>query len=321
LTGSIDTGSRPLAGVDLNLLKALDALLQERSVTRAATRLSLTQPTVSAALARLRVLFDDELLVKTGRTMRPTPFAETVGIRVRNVLAELEDIVASHTGFDPARDEQTFRVLATDYSALVLIQPLMAALSTEAPNVRIYLESRDVAEHAARLQNGEIDLAIVPERFSRTTSLPSEPLFSDRFVAVAWRGNTDVSDPLDFAQLARLPYLTYSLGPLASMVDTLLQELGHWRRPDTVVESFVIGPLVLKGTRQITFVQRRLADKLKDTAELRLLQPPCDIPPILETITWHPRSTNDPGHRWLRTRMLDLAQQLAPSATHSHSPS
>jgi DNA-binding transcriptional LysR family regulator len=89
LTGSIDTGSRPLAGVDLNLLKALDALLQERSVTRAATRLSLTQPTVSAALARLRVLFDDELLVKTGRTMRPTPFAETVGIRVRNVLAEL----------------------------------------------------------------------------------------------------------------------------------------------------------------------------------------------------------------------------------------
>jgi LysR family nod box-dependent transcriptional activator len=310
----MNEGRRSLAGVDLNLLKALDALLQERSVTRAATRLSLTQPTVSAALARLRVLFDDELLVRTGRAMRPTPFAETLGLRVRDVLVELEDIVSSHTGFDPASDDQTIRVLATDYSAVVLIQPVMEALSTEAPHLRIRLESRDLADHDARLQNGEIDLAIVPERFSRTTSLPSEQLFSDRFVAVAWRGNTEVSDPLDFAQLARLPYLTYSLGPLASMVDTLLQELGHWRRADTVVESFVIGPLVLKGTRQITFVQQRLADKLKDTAELQLLQPPCDIPPIIETITWHPRSTNDPGHRWLRTRILQLAEQLAPAA-------
>lgn len=307
---SMDGRVRPLAGVDLNLLKALDALLQERSVTRAAERLSLTQPTISAALARLRVLFDDELLVKTGRSMRPTPFAETLAVRVRELLGELEEILASHASFDPTRDEQTFRVLATDYSALILIHPLMEVLATEAPKVRIYLESRDIAEHADRLQRSEIDLAIVPERFSRATTLPAEPLFSDRFVAVAWRGNTEVSDPLTFEQLAELPYLTYSLGPLASMVDTLLRELGHWRRADTVVESFVIGPFLLKGTRHVAFVQQRLANSLQQAAELRIVEPPCDIPPVVETLTWHPRSTNDPGHRWLRQRITQLAQAL-----------
>ena len=242
--------------------------------------------------------------------MRPTPFAETLAVRVRELLGELEDILASHTDFDPARGEQTFRLLATDYSALILIHPLMEALATEAPNVRIYLESRDIAEHGDRLQRSDIDLAIVPERFSRTTTLPAEPLFSDRFVAVAWRGNTEVSDPLTFEQLAHLPYLTYSLGPLASMVDTLLRELGHWRRADTVVESFVMGPFLLRGTRHVAFVQQRLANSLQDAAELRMLEPPCEIPPVVETLTWHPRSTNDPGHRWLRQRILKVAQGL-----------
>jgi DNA-binding transcriptional LysR family regulator len=306
----MDPRVRPLAGVDLILLKALDALLQERSVTRAAQRLSLTQPTISAALARLRLLFDDELLVKTGRTMRPTPFAEALAVRVREILGELEDLLASHTKFDPGRGEQTFRLLATDYSTLILVHPLMEALATEAPNVRIYLETRDIAEHADRLQRSEIDLAIVPERFSRTTTLPAEPLFSDRFVAVAWRGNTEVSDPLTFEQLAQLPYLTYSLGPLASMVDTLLRELGHWRRADTVVESFVMGPFLLRGTRHVAFVQQRLANSLQHAAELRMLEPPCQIPPVVETLTWHPRSTNDPGHRWPRQRILQVAQGL-----------
>jgi len=307
----MDNQPRSLAGIDLNLLKALDALLQERSVTRAAQRLSLSQPTVSSALARLRGLFEDELLVRTGRTMVPTPFAQTLAPRVQESMRELEDIITSRAAFDPSRDNQAFRVLATDYSALILIQPLMAALAKEAPNIRIRLESRDIAEHAARLQRSEIDLAIVPQRFSRSTNLPTEPLFSDRFVAAAWRGNPEISGRLTFRQLARLPYLTYNLGPLASMVDTLFEELGHVRRGDTIVESFVIGALLLKGTRQVTFLQQRLATLLSDQAELQLLEPPCKIPPIVETLTWHPRSANDPGHRWIRARMLGLGRSLA----------
>jgi DNA-binding transcriptional LysR family regulator len=305
---------RTLAAVDLNLLKALGALLQERSVTRAADRLSITQPSMSAALGRLRELFADELLVRTGRTMRPTPFAQKLEPEIRRILAEIEEIVAPKVHFDPEHAVHTFTVLATDYTALILIQPLMAALATEAPNIQIQLESRDIADHSARLQRTDIDLAIVPARFSHTTGLPKETLFTDRFVAAAWRGNGEVSDPLTLQQLELLPYLSYKLGPVESMVDTLLEELGHHREADTLVESFLVGPLLLRGTRQITFLQERLARQLAEVAQLRVVEPPFAIPILVETMTWHPRSTHDTAHSWLRARIYALAQTLEPAS-------
>src|SRR4051794_26795077 len=119
----------PLRAMDLNLLKAFDALMQERNVTRAAQRLGVTQPSASAALARLRLLFGDELLVKSGREMRPTPFAERIAGRIHHLLVEVEDIVTSHEVFDPRQDQQTFRVMATDYTALVLMRPVTRTLA------------------------------------------------------------------------------------------------------------------------------------------------------------------------------------------------
>ena len=121
---------RSLTNVDLNLLKALDALLLERSVTRAAQRLALTQPTMSAALRRLRALFDDEILLREAGGMQPTPLAESLAPTVRRIVGEIEDLVAPPTAFDPALATTSFSVLATDYAAVVLLQPLMAALAT-----------------------------------------------------------------------------------------------------------------------------------------------------------------------------------------------
>ena len=298
--------ARSLASVDFNLLKALDALLQERSVTRAAERLSITQPSMSSTLGRLRELFADELLIRTGRMMRPTPLAEALQPRIRQIVADIEDIVVSTTEFDPQRADQSFRILATDYASLVLVQPLMAALATEAPHVRIHLQPRAITEHAPLLQRGEVDVAIIPREHAHAAGLPNETLFTDRFVAAVWRHNRDVKEPLTFAQLDRLPYLSYTFGP----VDSLLRELGHRRVPDTLVESFVLGPLLLRGTRQITFVQERLANRLAGTAELRLLTPPFESPELVETMAWHPRSGNDPAHSWLRMRLRAIAHQL-----------
>jgi LysR family transcriptional regulator, nod-box dependent transcriptional activator len=175
-----------LASVDFNLLKALDALLQERSVTRAAERLSITQPSMSSTLGRLRHLFSDELLIRTGRMMRPTPLAEALQPRIRQIVADIEDIVVSTTEFDPQRADQSFRILATDYASLILVQPLMAALSTEAPNVRIHLQPRAITEHAALRQRSEIDVAIIPSEHAHAAGLPNETLFTDRFVAAVW---------------------------------------------------------------------------------------------------------------------------------------
>lgn len=300
---------RSLASVDFNLIKALDALLQERSVTRAAERLSITQPSMSSTLSRLRELFADELLIRTGRLMRPTPLAERLQPRVRRIVADIQEIVISTSEFDAKRADQDFRILATDYASLVLVQPLMAAVAAEAPNVRVHLQPRPITEHAALLQRGEIDLAIIPSAHAVAAGLPNQTLFSDRFIAAVWRHNRRVREPLTFAQLDRLPYLSYTIGP----VDPLLRRLGHPRAPDTLVEGFVLGPLLLRGTSQFTFVQERLARRLAATAELRLLAPPFESPALVETMTWHPRSDNDPAHSWLRTRFRAIADELENS--------
>jgi DNA-binding transcriptional LysR family regulator len=246
------------------------------------------------------------LLIRTGRVMRPTPLAEALQPRVRRIVAEIEDVVVSSTEFEPEHANRSFRILATDYASLVLVQPLMAALATEAPNVGIHLQPREITEHAALLQRSEIDLAIIPREHAYAAGLPHETLFTDRFVAAVWRRNRDVKEPLTFSQLDRLPYLSYTVGP----VDALLRELGHPRAPDTLVESFVLGPLLLRGTRQITFVQERLARRLAATAELRQLEPPFESPTLVETMAWHPRSDNDPAHRWLRARLRAVAHEL-----------
>ncbi|HEY6759057.1 MAG TPA: LysR family transcriptional regulator [Baekduia sp.] len=300
--------------MDLNLLKAFDALMQERNVTRAGERLGVTQPSASAALARLRLIFGDELLIKSGREMRPTPFAERIAERVHHLLLEVEDIVTSHEAFDPRQDEQTFRVMVTDYTALILMGPVTRTLAAEAPHVSLELVTHGMSDHVERLQSGEVDLAVVPDRLSRHSGLPREELFEDAFALAGWRGNPDVTDSMTIADFAKAPYLSFSVGSEPSMVDSLLTELGHEPRADVLVGSFVTGPLLLRGTSLVTFVQRRLADLLEESAELRLVRPPFEIPPLLETLTWHPRSTTDPGHRWLRRQIVEAAGALPAMA-------
>jgi LysR family nod box-dependent transcriptional activator len=296
--------------MDLNLLKAFDALMQERNVTRAAERLGVTQPSASAALARLRLLFGDELLVKSGREMRATPFALRIAERVRQMLVEVEDIVTSHDLFDPRQDKQTFRVMVTDYSALILMRPVARTLACEAPHLSLELVTRGMGDHVDRLQSGEVDLAVVPDRLSRHSGLPREELFVDEFALAGWRGNPRVTDSMTVADFAEAPYLSVSVGSEPSMVDSLLAELGHDTRADVRVESFVTGPLLLRGTMLVTFIQRRLAALLAESSELRVVRSPFELPPLLETLTWHSRSTTDPGHRWLRQQITAAAAAL-----------
>jgi LysR family nod box-dependent transcriptional activator len=303
----------PLRGTDLNLLKAFDALMQERNVTRAGERLGVTQPSASAALARLRVLFGDELLVKSGREMRATPFAQRIAERVHHWLLEVEDIVTSHEDFRPDQDKQTFRVMVTDYTALILMRPVTRTLAAEAPHVSLELVTHGMSDHVDRLQSGEVDLAVVPDRLSRHSGLPTEELFTDEFALAGWRGNPSLTDTMTIADFAKAPYLSFSVGSEPSMVDSFLTELGHDTRADVLAESFVTGPLLLRGTSLVAFVQRRLAELLAESAELRVVRSPFAIPPLLETLTWHPRSTTDPGHRWFRKQIIAAAAALPPA--------
>ncbi|MFZ0378337.1 MAG: LysR substrate-binding domain-containing protein [Solirubrobacteraceae bacterium] len=303
-------GGPPLSSVDLNLLVALDALLEEESVTRAAARLSLTQSAMSGSLARLRQLFADDLLVRRGRGMEATPFAETLAEPVHRIMAGVASVVASSRHFDPAADARTFSVLATDYSAMVLMRPVMAALGREAPRVQFELESTGILDHAGRIRRREVDLAITLAGATVHSGLPSQAVLRDRFVAVVWRHNALVGDRLSLAQFDRLPYLGFKVGGHCSDADQFMQLAGQDRRATVAVESFLLGALMLRGTDRVALLQERLALALSEMADLRVLEPPVETPPIVVTMTWNPALTDDPAHRWLRSRIVEIAHRL-----------
>ncbi|MBS1844298.1 MAG: LysR family transcriptional regulator [Actinobacteria bacterium] len=299
-----------LAGVDLNLLVTLDALLLERSVTRAGRRLSLTQSATSNALARLRRLFDDELLVRTEHGMRPTPRAEGLELPLREILGRVEEAVLGDAGFDPAHDTRTFNVLATDYVTLTLVRPLIKALAVEAPNIHLRVGAEQLETLDRRLQRGEADLALLPSRLTASTDGPSVVVYEDRFLGVVAEDNAEVGERLTRRHLRELPYLSFRQGRARSMVDLALERMGLGREPDATCESFLGGAFLLPGTRMFAFLQERLIDELGKALALRAMKPPVDLPPLVTHMSWHPRSSHDVAHRWLRERILRLAATL-----------
>ncbi|MBQ9055546.1 LysR family transcriptional regulator [Rhodococcus sp. (in: high G+C Gram-positive bacteria)] len=301
---------RDLQRIDLNLLVAFDALMAERNVTRAAERMAVGQPAMSASLARLRKLFDDPLLVREGRAFVPTPVADSLVGPIRQALSLMEGALGRRRAFDAAADEQTFTLLASDYVLLVLLRSLLSELATEAPNVRINVRPIS-GDYADQLRRGQIDLFIVPREIERSgVPLPSEDVFQDRFVCAVDVDHPEVGDTMSRKQFQTLPYLSYDGGPLPSAAQLQLHDRGIERVIDVTTQSFVVAPLMLRGTRFLTLVHERLGRSLAAQARIRLLEPPFDLGPITEAMFWSPRHQDSPAHRWLRERIRQAAAAL-----------
>jgi DNA-binding transcriptional LysR family regulator len=300
-----------LSRIDLNLLVALDALLSERSVTLAAERLSIGQPAMSAALGRLRRLFDDPLLVRHGNALTPTPLAESLANPVRECLASIEAIVSVRGAFRPDTDERTFTVIASDYVVFVLLRSLFAELTAEAPGVRIRV-SPVPADYLDRLRTGSADVLILPREIAGGASVrfPHVPLFTDRHVCAVSADNPDVGAAISLEQFSTLPYLAYNAGPPYSLVESQLDMQEIPRRADVTTESFVLAPFLLAGTRLVTLLYEKLGQRVAEQAGIRLLEPPVELRPVTETLYWDPRNTEDAGQRWLRERIRAHAQSL-----------
>ncbi|MFF7941495.1 LysR family transcriptional regulator [Nocardia gamkensis] len=301
---------RDLQRVDLNLLVAFDALMAERNVTRAAERMAVGQSAMSASLARLRKLFDDPLLVRDGRMFVPTPVAESLTGPIRQALSIMEATLGRRRTFDPAVDQQTFTLLASDYVLLVLLRSLLNELVAEAPNVRINVRPIS-ADYADQLRRGQIDLFIVPREIERSGAfLHSEDVFRDRFVCAVDIDHPEVGETISLEQFQTLPYLSYDAGPLPSAAQLQLRTRGIERTVDVTTQSFVVAPLMLRATRFLTLVHERLGRILADQARIRLLEPPVDLSPITEAMFWSPRHQDSPAHRWLRERIRESAATL-----------
>lgn len=310
-----------LTGVDLNLLVAFDALMEERSVTRAAGRVGLSQPGMSSTLARLRKLAGDPLLVREGLTLVPTPRAEALHRPVRDALALIRGALEAVSEFDPAHDRAICTVSCSDYSLLMLIGPLVRQMAAAAPGVTIRVLPRS-AEPVRLLRDGEADLVIEPTEIMPKSALASRRLFTDRWLCCVWEGNKAVGARMSRKAYLRLPHLVYSMGrgQPPSIVDQHLERARLPRRIEFTVESFLLAPHLLEGTDLVTVVPERAVSHLRRTAAIRVLEPPVDLPPITETLWWHPRRTADPAHTWVRDRIAAIAASLGPAGVQAVVP-
>lgn len=310
-TGHLGAGPATVRAeqVDLNLLVALDALLREQSVTRAAERLSVGQPAMSASLARLRRVFDDPLLVRCGRDLQPTPLAQSLAAPLRLLLDDAEDLLSSRAGFDPATAARSFTVMATDYVTLVLLRSVVGALSAEAPGVQVRIQPL-TKSYLEDLTRHEVDLLVLPREVDAGVArLPHSTLFSERFVCVTWEGN-EIGGEMSEEVFCRLPHLACAPYPLPSLAELAMNALGVDRNVEMTTQSFVMAPLLVRGTRLVAVVHERVARELALAAGARIWELPFDVEPVTEVMYWHPRSEEDEGHRWLRERIAAAASRV-----------
>jgi DNA-binding transcriptional LysR family regulator len=299
-----------LGGIDLNLLLALDALLGERNVTRAAERLSVGQPAMSASLRRLRKHFGDPLLVREGRSFLPTPMASTLAPLAREAVTALEAVFDRQRDFDPLVDQRSFTIMASDYVTIILLRSLITQLAAEAPLQRVNVVPVH-GDFAEQLQRGQADLLVLPTELTGARfGFPHRHLFNDRYVLVADADNEAVGSVVTAEEFAQLPYVAYSGGPLPSIADVQLDDLGIPRRVEMTTQSFVVAALLVAGTGFIALVHERLARHVVDLAHLKVVEPPVPLRPISEALFWNPRHTDDPAHSWLRQRITERADQL-----------
>lgn len=296
--------------LDLNLLVALDAMLRERNISRAAERVNLSQSAMSNALARLREYFDDQLLVQVGRRMELTPRAEALAEAVRDVLVRVDSTIATRPEFIPAESTRVFRLLVSEYTTAVLIPALLALVWQESKSIGFELLPQ-MGEPAQLLADGNADMLIMPSMFL-TSDHPTDPLYEDDYVCVVWAGNSAIGDHLDLDDYLAASHVVAQMGPDRSSVfeGWFLKRYGVTRRIEVITPSLVAPCRLVVGTDRIATVHARIAREAVRTLPLRLLPPPFEIPRLVQTMQWHKYRTQDPGIAWLRARLHEAAQQI-----------
>jgi LysR family transcriptional regulator, nod-box dependent transcriptional activator len=302
-----------LERLDLNLLIALDAFLQERGVSLAAERLHLSQSAASGALARLREYFKDDLLVLNGRTMALTPRAEKLVDPVHSVLEQIRATIMVAEPFEPETSDRTLSIMATDYIVEILLRPLIVACATEAPGIRFELVP--IVEHPVdALQRGHADLLIGINNVV-STEHPSEELFTEDFVIAGWRDNPMLTGPMTLELYERLGHVAVRFGRQTSSYEVTAARLHSIaRRVDVIAPNFSSIAGLLVGTNRIATLHRLLAVRMAEFLPLKLMELPFEMAPIREIAQWSSRSTNDPAIAWLVSRLKQIAEQLRTSS-------
>ncbi len=283
----------------MGLLIALDALLSERSVTRAARKLFISQPAVSAQLSKLRRLFDDALLVGNAHGMTPTPRAIEIQQPLHRLLGDLQMLVSSQSMFDPATAERTFGIIATDYVHATITEPLFSVLPDIAPGVRIAALPFIKEKLRDQLEDGTADLCITAEALT-PGDFPARKLRHERFVLILGKSHGSARKRMTLDRFCELEYVLASPegGGFEGTVDAALKPLGRSIKMVGSLNSFLLVPSVVKSSQCVAVVPEQLA--LAHGSDLKVVKVPFDLPGFNIFQSWHPRLKSDKGHIWLR---------------------
>jgi DNA-binding transcriptional LysR family regulator len=314
--------------LDLNLLRVFDALIEERSVTRAAARLNITPSAVSHALARLRDLFEDQLFVRGPQGMQATPRAAEIGPRLRDGLHQLE-MALTPRAFEPLASDRVFTIACSGYICAVLLPELMRRMRTQAPGAKLVVRSLEAGVVAA-LEAGQVDLLVggfghVPERFD------TELLFRDAPVWLLGRDYLDPKTELSPDRVARLPKLSTTSGGNANHIEGVVVENGLERRVSLDEHSGVVGvplgdmdggpilasipyssvaPLIVKHSDMAALLPRRLANLFVQSFDLDIAEPDSDLRKLEILSLWHREHGNHAAIAWFRSLLAEVATAL-----------
>ncbi|MFJ6263094.1 LysR family transcriptional regulator [Rhodococcus erythropolis] len=305
-----------VANLDLNLLVSLDALLQHKSVTKAAQQLGLSQPALSASLARLRRHYNDELLYRAGNQSHLTPLAAELRQRTRLALDGVERAFSAQPEFDAGQATREFTILISDYGTTVLGDTIARLLAEVAPHARLRFRptSPDLVARAEQTLVGA-DLMLVPHGF--VSDLPHDDLHRDRWVVVVSTDNDTIGEELTVDDLRTSPWVVVFHGQTAATpADRQLRMLGIEPRVQVITENFLTVPNLVVGSNRIALLQERLVHLLPLNSGLRTVPCPVDVGELVEAMWWHPVYDRDPEHLFLR----DIVRRAAQLATDELPP-
>jgi DNA-binding transcriptional LysR family regulator len=297
-----------LTTFDLNLLVVFEAILRDRSVTKAGDRLGLSQPAMSHALNRLRWQLKDQLFIRTPEGMAPTPRAEQLAHPIRRALSELQTALDPEE-FIPAEAERRFTLAVNNYAAVVLAGPITAECAALAPNVRVALRPSGTLNLPDMLDRGELDVAIAAvdppaDRFA------SHVLVEDRYVAVMRRGHPVAQKKLGLKAFAELPHLVISSsGEDLSFVDAALAAAGCTRTIGLEAPYLSAGTVLVQSD-MVAVLGAKIAQEFRRAYAIELRDLPFKSPPLRSVMLWHKRFNDQAAHRWLRELMVSVAAHL-----------
>jgi DNA-binding transcriptional LysR family regulator len=299
-----------LRSLDLNLLLVFDAVYGERSISRAAEKLHLSQPTISNALARLRVRLEDPLFERSAHGMAPTPKAKKLAEPIRHALTVLEHGLRDDDTFDFAQSTREFVIAVEDYGEAVILPRFIQWLSGVAPGIRIRIRPELSAQLKAELRDGSADLAL--DYFPPTDSAyRSKCVLTETLMSLSRRDHPAGLERLSLEQYLALHHVVLS-GPSNArpMIDLALSKRGLQRHIAVTVPHFISMPVMVQATDMICTLPRRMAHLYADSFRLRLHTVPLRIPQFPVYLVWHKAVEADAGHRWFRNHLMEFCASL-----------